>query len=110
MSCNKALDLLFFAAEVNHTNALELQAASILAESKLRRGSRIDVWMDGKFWAARITSIDKKGFVYRYCSRFGSEGGFVKRKHFQTTWRFPVDNARQIILAEALRRVMDPAV
>jgi hypothetical protein len=56
MSLNKALDFLFFVAEVNDADAMDLEAASILAESKLRKGSRIDVWADGKFYAARITA------------------------------------------------------
>ena len=105
MSTNRALDLLFFAAEVNAAHVSDLKAASILAESMLHRGSRIDVWADDRFWAARIMSINQKGFEFRYCCKFGSERGFVKRKHFQTRWRFPVDNARQIVLAEALKKV-----
>lgn len=99
---NKALEFLFFVAEVNEANGQDLLAASILAESKLRKGSRIDVWADGKFWAARIKSTNTQGFVYRYCCKFGRDGGFVDRRHFQSTWRFPVESARQVVLAEAL--------
>jgi hypothetical protein len=55
-------------------------------------------------------SINQKGFEFRYCCKFGSERGFVKRKHFQTRWRFPVENARQMVLAEALKKITDPAV
>ena len=106
--CNRALDFIFFAAEVNDANGQDLLAASILAEAKLRKGSRIDIWADGKFWAARITMVNKKGFAFKYCCKFGRVGGFVDRKHFQSTWRFPVDNARQTILAEALMKFTEP--
>jgi hypothetical protein len=108
MSGNRALEFMFFVAEVNEASSEDLVAASILAESKLKKGSRIDVWAEGKFWAARIKSINEKGFVYRYCCKFGCDGGFVKRRHFQSTWRFPVENARQIILAEAMEKFKHP--
>jgi hypothetical protein len=109
-SC-KALEFLFFVAEINdEANSQDLLAASILAESKLRKGSRIDVWADGKFWAARIKSTNKQGFVYRYCCKFGRDGGFVNRRHFQSTWRFPVESARQVVFAEALGKFTDPGV
>jgi hypothetical protein len=107
---SKALDFLFFVAEVNDADAMDLEAASILAESKLRKGSRIDVWAEGKFYAARITAVHANGFTFRYCCRSGNEGGFVKRKHLQTTWRFPVESARQVVLAEALqKKIIVPA-
>ena len=110
MPHTKALDFLFFAADVNDANKSDLRAALILAESKLQRGSRIDVWTDNKFWAARIMAVTSNGFQYRYCCKFGSERGFVNRKHFQSTWRFPVENPRQMVLAEALKTVTDPAI
>ena len=110
MSHSRALDFLFFAAEVNDAEVKDLKAALILAESKLQRGSRIDVWSDNKFWAARIMAVTRNGFQYRYCCKFVSERGFVKRKHFQTTWRYPVENPRQMVLAEALKNVMDSAI
>jgi hypothetical protein len=39
---------------VNDAKVAELKAAYILAEARLKRGSRIDVWVDDRFWAARI--------------------------------------------------------
>jgi hypothetical protein len=110
MSANdRALNFFFFVAEVNDAKIPELRAAYILAESKLRKGSRIDVWADNRFWAARIMSVGKSGFRFRYCCKFGSEHGYVKRSDFQTLWRFPVDNAKQVVFAKALKKVMDPA-
>ena len=110
-SCsNEALDFMFFVAEVSNSDVKDLQAASILAESKLSKGSRIDVWADDQFWAARITAVNKTGFTFKSCCKHSIEGGFVKRKHFQTTWRFPVETARQVVLAEALQMIMDPVV
>lgn len=104
-SRSKVLNFLFFVAELNGAEARDLEAASILAESKLSKGSRIDVWAEGKFYAARITSVTKKGFTFKYCCKHGNEGGFVKRKHFQSTWRFPVDTAREMVYAEALQKI-----
>jgi hypothetical protein len=110
MSANdKALNFFFFAAEVNDAKVAELKAAYILAEARLKRGSRIDVWVDDRFWAARIMTVGKTGFKFRYCCKSGAEYGFVNRADFQTQWRFPVDNARQVVFAEALKKVMDPA-
>lgn len=106
----RALEFMSFAADVYLADSRDLEAASILAESRLRKGSRIDVWVDGRFWAARITSINEKGFFFRYCCKYGNEGGFVKRKYFQTKWRFPVENVRQAVYAEALKKITTPAV
>jgi hypothetical protein len=103
-SSNKALDFMFFVAEVSKADASDLEAASILAESKLRKGSRIDVFVEDQFWAARITTVHKNGFTFRYCCKYSVGGGFVKRKHFLTKWRFPVETARQVVFAEALQK------
>jgi hypothetical protein len=107
MQSNIELEFMFFVAEVRDANVSDLRAALILAESKLAKGSRIDVWADTKFWEARITSIRKTGFAFKYCG--GMECGYVKREHFQTMWRFPVENARQVVLAEKLEKVTNPA-
>ena len=104
----KAVEFMCFFAEVTLAEAEDLRAASILAQLRLKKGSRIDVWAENQFWAARIKSVSEKGFTFRYCCKYGRDGGFVKRKHFQTTWRFPVENMHQIVLAEALQKVMDP--
>ena len=109
MSANdRALNFFFFVAEVNDAKVAELKAAYILAESRLKRGSRIDVWVDDRFWAVRIMAVGKFRYKFRYCCKTGAEYGFVDRADFQTQWRFPVDNARQIVFAEALKRVMGP--
>ena len=111
MSANdRALNFFFFVAEVNDAKVAELKAAYILAESRLKRGSRIDVWVDDRFWAVRIMAVGKFRYRFRYCCKTGAEYGFVDRADFQTQWRFPVDNARQIVFAEALKRVMGPTV
>jgi hypothetical protein len=107
MQSNIELEFIFFVAELHDANVLDLRAALILAESKLAKGSRIDVWADTKFWEARITAIHKNGFSFKYCG--GTEHGFVRREHFQTMWRFPVENARQVVLAEKLEKVTNPA-
>jgi hypothetical protein len=87
--------------------AADLRAACILAEAKLCRGSRIDVWADGAFWAAKITAVRANGFKFTYCGAF--DGGFVRRDRFLAEWRFPVENARQAALAEVLALTTDPA-
>ena len=107
MQSNIELEFMFSVAEVRDANVSDLRAALILAESKLAKGSRIDVWADTKFWEARITSIRKTGFAFKYCG--GMECGFVRREQFQTMWRFPVENARQVVLAEKLEKVTNPA-
>ena len=106
----RAVEFMCYFAEMNRAEARDLRAASILAQFKLKKGSRIDVWAEDKFWAARITAVNEKGFTFRYRCKYGRDGGFVKRKHFQTTWRFPVENMHQVVLAEALQKIMDPVV
>ena len=106
----RAVEFMCYFAEMTRAETQDLRAASILAQLKLKRGSRIDVWAEDQFWAARITRVNEKGFTFRYCCKYGRDGGFVKRKHFQTTWRFPVENMHQVVLAEALQKVMDPVV
>ncbi len=107
---SKALEFMSFAADIYRADARDLEAATILAEIQLRKGSRIDVWVDGHFWAARITLVNEKGFFFRYCCKYGNEGGFVRRKHFQTKWRFPVETPRQVVFAEALKEKVAAAV
>ena len=111
-SSSKAFDFMLFAASTLLADVQDLEAAAILAESKLGRGSRIDVWADDQFWAARITRMNEKGFFFRYCCKYGNEGGFVKREHFQVKWRFPVETPRQMVFAEALKKITttDPVV
>jgi hypothetical protein len=104
MSSEEALDFLFFVNELNAADAISLRAATILAEAKLNKGSRIDIFADGTFWAAKITSVSADEFAFRYCGV--AEGGSVHRKDFHKTWRFPVEDARQVALAEALAMVM----
>ena len=104
MPSHQALQFLLFVAELNDAGAADLRAACILAEGKLRRGSRIDVWANDEFWAARITAVHTNGFLFNYCG--GVDGGFVRRDCFLTEWRFPVDNARQVVLAEALGKAL----
>ena len=106
MSPGDASNFLFFVNTVKFNDA-DLRVASILAESKLRKGSRIDVWADDTFWAARITNVSANGFGFRYCGNKAFGGGVVERKHFQKTWRFPVESRHQVVLAEALAKVMD---
>ena len=102
---------MLFAASTLLADVQDLEAAAILAESKLGRGSRIDVWAEDQFWAARITRMNEKGFFFRYCCKYGKDGGFVKREHFQIKWRFPVETPRQIVFAEALKKITtDPVV
>ena len=105
---SRAVEFMCYFAEMARAETQDLLAASILAQGGLRRGSRIDVWADGQFWAAKITAVSEQGFTFRYCCKYGNDGGFVERRDFQDTWRFPVENMHQIVLAEALQKVMDP--
>lgn len=107
---SRAVEFMCFVAEMTRAETQDLRAASILAQGGLRRGSRIDVWADGQFWAARITAVSEQGFTFRYCCKYGNDGGSVERRDFQNTWRFPVENMHQIVLAEALQKIMDPVV
>jgi hypothetical protein len=107
---SRAVEFMCYFAEMTRAETQDLRAASILAQLKLKKGSRIDVWADGQFWAARITEVSEQGFTFRYCCKYGNDGGFVERGDFQTTWRFPVENMHQVVLAEALQKVMDPVV
>ena len=100
MSSEEALDFMFFVNELNDAEATRLKAATILAEAKLGKGSRIDVWAEEKFWAAEITSVSTNTFNFRYCGV--KESGSVHRTDFNKTWRFPVDTADQAAIADAI--------
>lgn len=106
MSSDEALDFMFFVNALNEAEATSLRAATILAESKLGKGSRIDIFADGTFWAAKITAVSADEFAFKYCGKGVVEAGSVHRKDFHKTWRFPVENTRQVVLAEALAKVM----
>ncbi len=69
----------------------DVRAMVTLAEGSLRPGSSIDVYCDGVFWEAEITSVSTFRFRYRFLhvGRYGRIG-WVLRRHFMASWRFPV--------------------
>jgi hypothetical protein len=69
----------------------DVRAMVTLAEGSLRPGSSIDVYCDGVFWEAEITSVSSLRFSYRFLhiGRYGRVG-WVLRRHFMASWRFPV--------------------
>jgi hypothetical protein len=67
----------------------DLSAVVILAQSLLRVGSGIDVYCDGLFWEATIVDVRCDGFWFRFLGQRRC-GGWVRRRDFLASWRFPV--------------------
>ncbi len=93
---------LLFLSELEEAELARLKCAFILAESKLAKGSRIDVFAKKQFWEARITEASHEGFEFKYIGKKVTERGFVRRKDFHETWRFPVKTARQVARVKVL--------
>lgn len=78
-------------ANTHHNNdeAKLCGAAAVLAMGMLRAGSRVEVWADGCFWAARVTrrGVRGVGFVF---DNTRNERGFVHFGDFLSRWRFPL--------------------
>ena len=87
----------------NVSSADDVRAVVTLAESSLCPGSNIDVYRDGLFWEAEIISVSRDWFQYRFlhtgkrCS-----DGWVQRRHFMASWRFPVRVQRDVWKAELI--------
>jgi hypothetical protein len=93
---------LLFLSELEKAELARLECAFTLAESKLAKRSRIDVFAEDKFWEARITKASRKGFAFKYIGKKVIDHGFVRRKDFLETWRFPVKTARQVARVKIL--------
>ncbi len=72
-------------------DAAAVRAAIILAVGSMRVGSHIDVFRDNCFWEAEIVRVFASGFRYRFLHTGRQrEYGWVVRRDFLKTWRFPV--------------------
>jgi hypothetical protein len=100
MSSEEAFDFMFFVNELNDADATRLKAATLLAEAKLRKGSRIDVWAEDRFWAAKITSVSANKSPLKNCGV--RESGSVNLTDSHKTWHFPVDTVDQAAVADAI--------
>ena len=87
----------------NYTNNDDIAAVVTLAESSLRIGSGIDVFVDGVFWESEIIAVKWNRFQYKFVD--SESGGWVMRGDFLKTWRFPVrvqdDVRKTLLMAEA---------
>lgn len=86
----------------------DVWAVVTLAEGSLCAGSHIDVYRDGLFWEAVIVSVSQRRFHFRYLhtSEDIRRTGWVKRKHFMASWRFPVRAHSDMWKAELVANVI----
>jgi hypothetical protein len=88
------LDVLADATAVSSVinSGSDVFAIVTLAELLLRPGSNIDVYLDGLFWEAEIIAVKLDRFRFRFVHATGKSfsGGWVCRRDFLISWRFPV--------------------
>jgi hypothetical protein len=87
-------------------SADDVCAIVTLAESSLRVGSDIDVFCDGLFWEAEIVRVAKDRFRFRFLHG-GTCGGWVLRREFLVSWRFPVRTSGDVWKAKLFSSVMN---
>ena len=84
------LDILADASLEVNCNA-DMNAVIILAVGALRAGSQIDVYCDGLFWEAKILKVGRTRLRYRFLhTGRHRECGWISKRDFLQTWRFPV--------------------